>query len=103
MRAYWQAIVERPEPSRWQDEVTPADAQGYVERGRSVILEYSEFRFVSDPDAHTASWLSHEELWAALAHHDIDPGDLHPTYQALLAVLSALAELNPRVVFWFDN
>ncbi len=102
-RAYWFQIVENPQSDRFQSEVTLAEAERYVLEGRSVMWEQGAFQYVSDPDAHTASWLSYDELRAALAHHDIDPAILAAAYQALFAALEALKDLKPRVVFWFDN
>jgi hypothetical protein len=62
---------------------------------------------ISDPDAHTATWLSLEEFRQAvrLREEKYVPYPVASEYRALLAALESLERdgHETRVVFWFDN
>ena len=91
--------------------VKPEKAQEWVESGSSYIHPQM-LHYVSDPDAHSASWLTTKELETAYETYKeilIAAGDdqcyIKPV-EALLAAMKSF-ETHPmvqcRIVFWFDN
>lgn len=101
--AYYR-FVDDAEPLHglWQN-VTRADADAYVARGITSRHIWRNNLVISDPDAHHPGWLDRAEFNAAV---DAAPGsrELNVELRAVLAALDALpAEMEPRVVFWFDN
>lgn len=85
---------------------TRAQAESWVARG---VSEWTDERkaWVTDPDAHSHSWLTLDEWKQALkAADDLDPK--YPVgidYRAMTAAMQVFADAGEdvRVVFWFDN
>lgn len=78
----------------------------------SGISEWWDERktFVTDPDAHSGSWLSLQELKEALAITWKEDGETKSfrdieDYNAVIAAMECLESqgMTTRVVFWFDN
>lgn len=96
---YWLMISD----SGNENTVTPEEAEKYVRGGSRYRQDRSgNNRWVSDPDAHTASWLSADELETAMSccQHLIDT-----EFKAILAAMRALESdgREVRFVFWFDS
>jgi hypothetical protein len=100
---YHRVSDEGQEFDGWWFIEKPTQAQSYVERGLSHRKSWRNVDLVSDPDAHTPSWLNGSEFVAALNHSGIAAGSLFPEYRVVLAALELLADRASRVVFWFDN
>lgn len=64
-------------------------------------------RRISDPNWHSASWLSADELDLSLEFHDIQKEVLQADFLAHLASIYSLRESfgseRTRIVFWFNN
>lgn len=72
-----------------------SDSDRWIERGLSTVWDENR---VTDPDAHTPSWLSVEDYRNALHCAGINVGQ---EYTAMLALMEVLTDA--RIVFWFDN
>ena len=78
---------------------TESNAARWVAAGYSSYVE--EDKAVTDPDAHTPSWLTKMEFENVLKRLDYTSIE----YDAVLAAMESF-ELNgfdARIVFWFDN
>ena len=102
--AYWWWIERDGTPHA--REVSAATAERHVRSGDARCREPSRFdspaglpHWISNPDAHTPTWLTPDEFAAALAD------EYDPTYGAMLAAMRSLESrgLAVRVVMWFDN
>ncbi|HLK91609.1 MAG TPA: hypothetical protein VKZ18_17075 [Polyangia bacterium] len=86
--------------------VTPEQARDDVARGLSHTKTFTRTarheELVSDPDAHTPSWLTGEELASVL---DVAPvrDELWADYRIVIAALEELATSDGRAVFWFTD
>lgn len=98
---YHMLISDEHEGDGW---CSTAKAQEWVAAGLSKIVERNgRPDKVTDPDAHSASWLTADEFEAALNAPARWPhGD---EYFALLAAMRDLEKRqnDVRLVFWFDN
>jgi len=97
---YWYWISDEPQNGEFI--ATKSDAERWVANGSSTYKDDRQNR-VSDPDAHSCSWLSLEELKEALGRveHALDV-----RYKAILSAMEALEDDGKnatRLVFWFDN
>jgi hypothetical protein len=81
-------------------EVHPKTAEEWVSRGISHYLNDAHTQ-VSDPDAHTHSWLTLPELKDVLKKRASYGCD----YKAVVAAMASLEKngMVTRLVFWFDN
>lgn len=82
---------------------TRSSAAGWVAGGSSVYRKNTDGfdTWVSDPDAHTPSWLSWQEFRrCVLAVPDCDA-----KWRAVVAAMGSMENegFETRVVFWFDN
>lgn len=90
-------------------EIRRQDAEKYVATHHSHYRDHpiKPNGFVSDPNAHTPTWLLADEFRAALAHHAIDPFEssfeLGIIQQTLDELDARCGAGRARVVFWFDN
>lgn len=109
------ALVIDYENDGGERHVTPRIAEQWVSQG---ISTYPASRwnngphkgkpmYVTDPDAHTPSWLTADEFEQALNEYAVRNRnrDVGNDYRAVLAALRALEtkSIGARVVFWFDN
>jgi hypothetical protein len=90
---------------------TKAQAKHWVSNGTSWFQPDND-RFVSDPDAHSCSWLTTKELAQVLEAYLKLPGVLDDSDNSILTLKSILAAMREfeseegtesRIVFWFDN
>jgi hypothetical protein len=102
-RAYYCLISDLPahHDGFWRL-VKPENVRDYVARGRSHTKSWAKLELVSDPDAHTASWLTASEFEAALAPPSVND-TLREDFRIVLDALQRLAARDARAVFWFDN
>jgi hypothetical protein len=80
----------------------PEHARDPVARGLSHTKSWRNVELVSDPDAHTASWLDGPELDSSLATPSVN-ADLSEDYRIVIAALQRLAASDARAVFWFTD
>lgn len=114
---YWTYVApeKHPEWADTHDDYTSlVNAERWVASGSSIGERDQDGRLrrVSGPDWHSHSWLTADELEAALAQYSVEaekkwPGDSQPPseWKAMLAgmrVFEAAGQLT-RLVFWFDN
>ena len=94
--------------------VTSATAAQWIENGWSTLapiethaLGRPRRRRVSDPDWHSAGWLSLSEIELSLQAHSISETTLQYDFIAVLAAMRALESHlgagRARSVFWFSN
>ena len=103
-RAYYHLIAEDDSHDGMWQHVSPSAAQDYVSRGCSHLRDLQTMKLVSDPDAHSPSWLTRAELSASLTHAGLKREILAVDINAMLAALDAIPDTHrPRVAFWFDN
>ena len=93
--SYWLSISEE-----WANDetiVTPGTAEGWVNHGFSRFSGGDHPR-VSNPDAHTLTWLNADEWGKATEGAGVD-------YSAVLVLLRHFEAMGceARVVVWFDN
>lgn len=95
---YWLYIT----PSAGERYCSKANAERWVAGGVSRYRD-GERHFVSDPDAHSASWVSPDEWEAMLSDPKIQ--GVEDAYHAFLAAMRSLESKGNevRAVFWFDN
>lgn len=107
---YWLYVKDECADNEGCTSVINADK--WVKSGYSI--EHPEntptYRRVSDPDWHSASWLTAEELEKAIAEYDTfckkNPSPYYDSadadkYRGILAMIKAIP--GSRLVFWFDN
>lgn len=88
--------------------VTPLKAARWVANGSSKYVKDSSGNdaWVTDPDAHSESWCTPDELMAVVSYKPDGKvfGDAHE-YRAVLAAMRSLEAdgFEARLVFWFDN
>jgi hypothetical protein len=103
-RHYYQLVDEGQHHDGLWQHVVHSDADEYVTRGLSHRRTWRGLDLVSDPDAHTPSWLTRAELFASLTHAGLEHDSLAVDIRATLAAVNAIPYADaPRVVFWFDN
>jgi hypothetical protein len=103
-------VREEGDNGPWMHDWTPrAQADEWVARGCSFYFGFDEGKngCVSDPDAHTISYLLLSEIHESLRHHGINLREMSAEFQAVVAAMEVL-ETNlgtgrTRIVFWFDN
>jgi len=82
------------------------DAEKWVQKGYSRYLDQVR-TMITNPDWHTFSWLTADELLEVLKRYqELTKVPAPAPYQAIHAALFALTrsgEYKARVVFWFDN
>lgn len=94
--------------------VTLEDALRYTKYGEEIFYRDGKPIYVSNPDWHSHSWLTAEELSIVFEHYKCvyeaqwgdGPIKVPIEYQAILQVLQTLEDNgknDARVVFWFDN
>ena len=91
------------DPSEDSHQTDREHAERWVASGSS---KWADERHVTDPDAHSASWLTPDEFEAAI-NCEIEGKLISDTedYQAVLAAMRSLESTGHevRTVFWFDN
>lgn len=109
------AMVIDYESDGGERHVTPRIAEQWVSLGSADYLAQlwnngphkGKPMYVTDPDAHTPSWLTADEFEQALNEYAVcnRDRDVGNDYRAVLAALRALepGSIGTRVVFWFDN
>lgn len=113
---YWYRVAPAKNPE-WADLdgwTSKERAQDWVARGISKP-EYKgdELSRVTNPDAHSHSWLTADELAQALAHYvtaysdrwDAETAKAPTEWLMILAAMQAAnaAGAQSRIIFWFDN
>lgn len=115
---YWKLVAPEDKPE-WADNgdgwVRREDALRWLHSGASKPDYDSKggLRRVTDPDAHSASWLDTEELAKVLDHYAAHVQNNYPSekpeapieWQAILAAMRSFESngKSARVIFWFDN
>lgn len=101
---FWKFIIDDESERDDAGYVLRARAEGWVSGGSSSFKGLKDGKpvYVSDPDAHTVSWLTRSEFREALSQlkYDADIG-----YQAIAGAMDALESCGAeaRIIFWFDN
>jgi hypothetical protein len=103
--AEWRGDLERAYPREKVESWVPCGSSVWLEGPHPV--RNGLVGKISDPDAHTATWLTLPEFRDAIRRREMKYPS-HPVgaeYRALLAALESLAAdgHEARVVFWFDN
>jgi len=100
-------VCDEPQEGCERHEVNLETAMSYSKYGCAVLYAHERPYAVQSPDNHTHSWLTPDEYKEALKLYDENFGAEHPEpeYSALHAAMESLqgANLDCRVVFWFDN
>ena len=113
---YFLPVLERERAVDWGigEHFTPEQAKEHLESGRSHRipdgttrpLSASTDAFISNPDWHSASWLTAQEIEPALLHANHPLSKTPDEFQLLVEYLTESAERldrTGRLVFWFDN
>lgn len=84
------------------------NADAWVQRYSSTEMfeGNGQYRYVSGPDWHSASWLTCDELAQVISHYMTDVDGVYDVeWDAILAAMRALEDRGhkTRLVFWFDN
>jgi hypothetical protein len=94
----------------WERGIWRDQAAAMIERGASVVSERSLRNgcfAITDPEFHSASWLTRDEIVRCLRHADFDPAELCVGFRIVLDALRTLdAEYgagHSRIVFAFDS
>lgn len=106
--AGWEVIEEY---TLWIDDESNCDCGHYCSKEESESwLKYGSSRMydehrVTDPDAHSESWATADELQKALEESKKYGGRVDSEWTAVLKVLRHFEESGEesRIVFWFDN
>lgn len=94
--------------------VSSADAERYVAEKLSQRLDPREcpswarsHPWISNPDWHSATWLTLQEFNASLAYFGIETEKLRPEIQLIPVIMKRFEDTvgknRTRVVVWFDN
>ncbi|MEM7455419.1 MAG: hypothetical protein AAF456_13795 [Planctomycetota bacterium] len=66
-----------------------------------------EIGYIREPDSHSHSWLTPDEIRRALSHADLSLNSTPPDFRAVVSAMDTLDSTLPsctsRLVFWFDN
>lgn len=100
-------------PIDYEHSVTPEQAKKWEERGYEIIEHNGKPTWVENPDLHTHTWMSPDELEKAFEIYKVHATaewetetDVPIEYKAILSVMRTLedgGENEVRVVFCFDN
>lgn len=100
-------VTDTPNPNDYTYSVTSNKAKEWNQRLGCVLDERDgEIVYVSDPDFHSHSWLTTQELAKAFSiYKHKTKYSVGTEYKALLASMRAIEKdgFDARVVFWFDN
>ena len=99
---YWLYVVDHATD---ENECTRNLAEEWVKNGSSFYEDETKIR-VSDPDWHSASWLTTKEFERVMKKYEklSDDDAESPFFVEYKAALAAMLCLpNARLVFWFDN
>ncbi len=92
---------------KYEDCIAPEKAKLWVEsRSSKYIHNHKDIpTWVTNPDWHSHSWLNTQEFEAVLGMYKNTGRPPEPQYEAILAAMRKLEELESgsRIVFWFDN
>lgn len=93
--------IEEPTDEYKEHTCTKEDAERWVIKGRSKFVDDTT---VTNPDWHSASWLTFEEFKGCV-NSTCDDDNWSFEYFAYVAAMAELETLGyeTRVVFWFDN
>jgi hypothetical protein len=113
---YFLPVVGKETAVAWGigEHCEPAEAERFIASGKSVWwaapmtspLLPSTNGHISNPDWHSASWLTLEEVDRALEYAGHPLEACPDEFQLLLVYLRAVAQrfgTETRIVFWFDN
>lgn len=79
----------------------------YEEEELRSNIENGKLMKMPFPEYHSASWLTYEDLTAALEHYDIEISEYPAEYQVIVNMVGTLnkasKESSARIVFWFDS
>lgn len=110
---YWVAVAppHHPEWASGEGWTSIETAQKWVDGGGCEVRykEDGSLRSVSNPDYHSHSWLTTDELEQALDHYVSEnvyrEGKAPSDWRALLVAMRSLESDGylTRIVFWFDN
>lgn len=113
MECYGEPVVDKFKDVYQEDCcVLASRAEEWVKKGFSYFYKVGGVRYCSDPDAHTPSWCTTQEMEDCINRVFKDKsGEWKPTAQPYewLALLGAMkgyestGEYECRAVFWFDN
>ena len=102
-------LAEDEEDWRESGAVPRIDADRMVAEQGAVYIDtpLKEKAFVSDPQYHSMSWLTLEELRAALRHAGIAHSELPTVFRITIETMEVvervLGEGRSRLVFWFEG
>lgn len=84
------------------DECSKENADRWIKSGCSKLVDE---KWVTNPDWHSHSWLTAQELESAVDAAQDKYGQSAQEYRAIIAAMRCFEELGyvSRVVFWFDN
>lgn len=89
------------------DFVTESEANETLKLDKSKLCIVNKQRFLADPDWHDPSWLTHQEILDALAHHGIPIDELSIEFKTAMEAMLMLSKHygtnKVRLVFWFDS
>lgn len=102
-------IIDDPSERLQEYDVTRDQALQWVARGCSYIKDSwtKKDGFVSDPEAHSTSWLTLGEIFASFEHSPYELSDMPKEFLVVIDLLKSLEKYfgvgKARIVFWFDN
>ncbi len=99
--AFYIYIDDNPTIESWERTVTTEKANKWVLSGSSWFKPDNQ-HYVSDPDSHTPSWATVDELQEAI---DKDTWNNNECYKAILCTMKFFESegYKSRLIYWFDN
>lgn len=100
-RGYYRRIDDKLASDGWPGYVSSDNAARWISKGISIFCP-DDVDYISDPDVHSASWLTSAEFASAV--REVASDDVY--WMAILAMVESVANTDGfecRVVFWFDN
>ena len=105
--------MESNKDNEWfcEHRISESDANDYVGKGYSTIIERDGKKYCTGPDWHSPNWCTTEEMEMCVKDLFIDKetGRWHGDYDEWTALVGAMkgyemsGEWECRAVFWFDN
>jgi hypothetical protein len=112
-RQFYQQIVPDSDADdgelRGVSYITESEANELLQQDKSAlrIVPRTSQMYLPDPCWHDPSWLTHQELLDALAHHGITNDELSIEFKTAMEAMLMLSKHygtdKVRLVFWFDS
>lgn len=104
---FYYAVLAPGEEPEWTGEkyVSQEEAESWVHKGYSEYVHQGDLLYVTDPDAHSANWLTLPEIDEALKAHNIQPDEIPLEFHLVMDIMAVIDQRlgagRTRLVFWF--